>query len=154
MKKRHVFATLAVLIAVPAPGFAKSVSGTETEILKAEQKLLEAALKGDAAVMQKMLADDYFGISAVTGEVATKEDSVKNYQTARVKYDSLTPSETKVHVYNSTTALVTAKIDAKGKLGDRDLSGSYRYSRLYVKRGGQWQVVAFQSTKIPGPGSS
>jgi len=154
MKNMHVFAALAVLVAVPAPGFGKSVSEAEAAILKAEQKLLEAALKGDAAAMQRMLADDYVGISAVTGGVATKEESVKNFQTARVKYESLLPSETKVHVYNSTTALVTAKVDAKGKLGDQDLSGSYRYSRLYLKRGGQWQVVAFQSTKIPGPGSS
>ena len=88
MKKMHVFVALAMLVAVPTPGFAKPASETETAILKAEQKLLEAALKGDAAVMQKMLANDYFGISAVTGEVATKEDSVRNYQTTRLKYDS------------------------------------------------------------------
>src|SRR5262249_45966301 len=121
---------------------------------KLEEKLLEAALKGDVAAMQQMLAEDYVAISAVTGGVATKEDSIKNYQTARLKYDSLTPSETKVRVYNSTTALVIAKVEVKGKLGEQNLSGNYRYSRLYMNRGGKWQVVLLQSTKIPGPGSS
>jgi len=151
----HAFAgTLALLFAVAAPGIASAAEGTEAAILQLEKKLLEAALKGDVAAMQMMLANDYVAISAATGGVATKEDSIKSYQTARLKYDSLTPSESKVHVYNSTTALVTAKVDVKGKLGDQDLSGSYRYSRLYVKRGGKWQVVLLQSTRIPGPGSS
>lgn len=154
MIKMDALAVLAVLIGAPLPGFGKPSTGTEAEILKLEEKLLQAALKGDASTFQKLLADDYFAISGVTGSVATKQESLKNYQTSKLKYDSLTPSETKVHVYNPTTALLTAKVEAKGKLGDQDLSGSYRYSRLYVKRGGQWQVVALQSTKIPGPGSS
>jgi len=153
--KMHAFAgVLALLLAVPVPETAIAAGGTEATILQLEKELLEAALKGDVAAMQKMLADDYVAISAATGGVATKEDSIKNYQTARLRYESLTPSETKVHVYNSTTALVTAKIDVKGKLGDQDLGGSYRYSRLYIKRAGKWQIVLLQSTRIPGPGSS
>ena len=153
--KMHTFAgALALLLAVPGPGMATAAGGTEAAILQLEKNLLEAALKGDVAAMQMMLADDYVAISAATGGVATKQDSIKNYQTARLKYDSLTPSESKVHVYNSTTALVTARVEVKGKLGDQDLGGNYRYTRLYLKRGGNWQVEQLQTTRIPGPGSS
>src|SRR5262249_44956983 len=84
MIKMDALAVLAVLIGAPLPGFGKPSTGTEAEILKLEEKLLQAALKGDASTFQKLLADDYFAISGVTGSVATKQESLKNYQTSKL----------------------------------------------------------------------
>ena len=153
-KTLAVVAALGTFLVLTGAGSSKAPSamGTEAAILKIEERLLKAALDGDAATMEELLADDYVVISAVSGGISNKAESIRNYKTSRLKYDSLIPSETKVHLYNPTTALVTAKVDAKGKLGDQDLAGKYRYSRLYVKRGGKWQVAALQSTSIPGGG--
>lgn len=129
---------------------AAGTGGTEAAIRQLEDKVRQAALKGDVATIQEMFADDYVSISAVTGTPSSKADAVNNYKSGRLKYESIDASDVKIHVYGPSTALVTGKADVKGKLGDQDFSGSYRFSRLYVKRGGKWQVVAFQSTKIPG----
>ena len=36
----------------------------------------------------------------------------------------------------------------KGKRGERDVSGTFRYTRVWVKRKGIWQVVLSQYTRI------
>jgi hypothetical protein len=157
MKKTVVVPLVAILTAAAwqesAEAAGKSAAAgsgsTEATIMQLDDKVRGAALKADVATIQDMFADDYVSISAVTGTTTTKADAVNNYKSGKLKYESIDATDVKVHVYGPTTALVTGKADVKGKLGDQDISGSYRFSRLYVKRGGKWQVVAFQSTKIP-----
>jgi ketosteroid isomerase-like protein len=124
--------------------------GIEAAVRKLDDKLRAAALKGDVAAIQELLADDYVSVSALTGTTGTKEDSINNYKSGRLKYETLDASEVEVHVYGPSTALVIGKIFAKGKLNDKEFSGSYRSSRLFLKRGGKWQIAALQSTKIEG----
>ena len=125
-----------------------AASDVEATILKLTDKIREASLKGDAATFQELYAEDYVSISAVTGATGTKADLINNLKSGKIKYESIDPSETKVHVYGNT-ALVTGKAEVKGKFGDQDMSGSYRAARVFVNRGGKWLVVFFQSTKIP-----
>jgi hypothetical protein len=123
--------------------------GVEATILKLNQKIRAASLKGDSATVKELYADDYVSISAITGAPSTKADLIENLKSGKLKYDSIDVSDMKVHVYGPTMALATAKAEVKGKFGDQDITGSYRSARLFVKRGGKWQVVFFQSTKIP-----
>jgi ketosteroid isomerase-like protein len=46
------------------------------------------------------------------------------------------------------TALRTGKITVKGVHNERDVTGEFRYSNVFVKRNSQWQVVATHITKI------
>jgi hypothetical protein len=121
---------------------------TEAAILKLEDKIREALLKGDVATFQELYADDYLSVSALTGATSNKADLINNVKTGKLKYDSITLSDVKVKLFGSAAALVTAKAEVKGKFGDHDMSASYRPARLYANRGGKWQVVFFQSTKI------
>lgn len=127
----------------------KGKSGVEATIMKLDAKIRAAVLKGDVATMKELYAEDYVSVSAVTGAPSTKADLLENLKAGKLKYDSIDVSDVKVQVYGPTMALVTSKAEVKGKLGDQDISGSYRGSRLFVKRGGKWQVVFFQSTKLP-----
>lgn len=121
----------------------------EATIRKLTDKLTRAALKGDAAVMDQLHANDYVSISAITGATSTKADLINNYKSGKLKYESLDVSESKIKLYSPTTALVTARVTAKGKLGDHDFAGTYWSARLWVKRSGKWQVVFLQSTQVP-----
>ncbi len=123
--------------------------GDEATIMKLTEKIKDAALKGDLATFQELYADDFLSISAVTGAPSTKAEAINNFKSGKLKYETLTISEVAVHFYGPSTALVTNKTEAKGTLGGQDLSGTYRTARLWVKRGGKWQVVFFQSTNVP-----
>jgi len=124
-------------------------SADEATIMKLTEKIRDAALKGDVATFQELYADDYLGISAVTGAPSTKTDTINNLKSGKLKYETLTISDVGVHFYGPSTALVTNKTEAKGTLDGKDLSGTYRTARLWVKRSGKWQVVFFQSTNVP-----
>jgi ketosteroid isomerase-like protein len=124
-------------------------SGDEATIMKLTEKIREAALKGDVSTFQELYADDFLSISAVTGTPSTKGDAINNFKSGKLKYETLTTSDLAVHFYGPSTALVTNKTEAKGTLDGKDLSGTYRTARLWVKRGGKWQVVFFQSTNVP-----
>jgi ketosteroid isomerase-like protein len=50
-----------------------------------------------------------------------------------------------VRVYGDT-AVVTARADVKGHQLGEDFSGPYRYTRVWVRRNGQWQTVSYQAT--------
>jgi hypothetical protein len=122
--------------------------GVEATITQLSDKITAAALKGDVATFEELLADDYMSISG-SGTVSTKAEVINNYKSGKLKYDSIDVTDVKVRILGPTTALVTGKGEVKGKMGDQDLTGSYRSSRLFVKRGGKWQAVFFQTTKIP-----
>ena len=95
-------------------------SGDEATIMKLTEKIREAALKGDVATYQELYADDYLGISAVTGAPSTKADTINNLKSGKLKYETLTISDVAVHFYGPRTALVTNKTEAKGTLNGKD----------------------------------
>jgi ketosteroid isomerase-like protein len=118
--------------------------GTIREILRLEQRTKEAALHGDAAFSERMLADDYLAIGPL-GNVITKSDTLAARRGAQLHYDSIDLTEMVVRVYGDT-AVVMARAEVKGKDLGEDFSGPYRFTRVWVKRHGQWQIVSYQAT--------
>ena len=53
----------------------------------------------------------------------------------------------KVRVYGET-AVVTYRSVAKGKIGDQDISGEYRWTDVVVKRNGVWLIVSTHGSTI------
>jgi hypothetical protein len=45
--------------------------------------------------------------------------------------------------------VVTNRASLSGKRGDQSLTGQYRITQVFVNKGGNWQLVAAQSTRIP-----
>ena len=75
---------------------------------------------------------------------------VNAFKTGQSKLTSDELSDMKVHVYGST-AVITGKADVKGMLRGKDATGQIMFTRVYVKKGGQWQSVAFQQTRVSNP---
>jgi hypothetical protein len=44
--------------------------------------------------------------------------------------------------------VLTAMSAVKGHDGETDLSGTYRIMRVFLKRNGEWQIIAFQATPV------
>src|SRR5438093_6188233 len=55
-----------------------------------------------------------------------------------------------VRVYGNT-AMITGKTDVAGTMAGKDTKGQIMFTRVYVKKGGSWQSVAFQQTLVPTP---
>lgn len=125
---------------------AQSVSSAKEEIKSLEDERNRAIVKGDAAVLDRMTADDYTFIT-LRGELRTKSEIVKGFQSGSFKYASRTISDLNIRVYGDT-AIVTGRSTQKGAENGKDYSGDYRFTRVYVKQNGRWLTVALQTTLI------
>ncbi len=119
---------------------------TEEQIRSIEEERNRAILSGDAATLDRMTADDYTFIT-LRGELRTKAEIVKGFQSGAFKYESRTISELKVRVYGDT-AIVTGRSTQKGEENGKDYSGDYRFTRVYVRDNGHWMTEALRTTPI------
>ncbi len=108
-----------------------------------------AVVKGDTATLDKQTSDDYVLIS-MTGRMADKSQMLDGFKSGQSKLTSNELSDLKVRVYGDA-AVVTGKADVKGTLGGQDATGQVLFTRVYVKKGGRWQSVSLQQTRISNP---
>jgi ketosteroid isomerase-like protein len=121
------------------------------EIDQKENAWRDAILKGNIATLDALLADDYMSISAY-GTLQNKEQALANVRNGQLHFTSLEFSDRKVHFYG-TTALVSSRAEVTGTSGGKDISGSYRYIRVYVRDAhGEWKIVSFETSRISESG--
>ena len=141
---------LATLSAIPARGQGASAGpSVEDQLKKMEKDRAAAVVKGDVATLEKLTSDDYILINA-NGQLSDKSTTMNNIKTGNIKLTANDVSDLKVRVYGDT-AVVTGKADSKGTIGGRELKGPVMFTRVYVKKNGKWQSVAFQQTPIVAP---
>jgi ketosteroid isomerase-like protein len=140
-------AAVCLVMAHPAWGLPHRDShAIHKEIEALEQRWREAIISNNVAEMDHLLADDYIGISA-NGTVETKAQALAARKAGTVKITQLDLNDLKVRVYGDT-AVVTSKADLAGTNGQSDISGNYRYTRVYNKRFGQWKIVSFEASRM------
>ena len=97
--------------------------------------------------MDALLADDYMAITA-NGTLQSKDQMLANLRAGVVRFSSIEISDRKVRFYGST-ALVTCRAEVSGVTSEGEISGSYRYTRVYVRNErGMWRVVSFEASRI------
>ena len=121
------------------------------EIFELEDAWRNAVLKSDINAMSALLGDDYTGITA-SGILQTKQEALATMRAHRVHFNSLLLSDLKVRFYGKT-AVVTSKAEVAGTTPEGELSGNFRYTRVYVRDSqGRWKIVSFETSKIRAQG--
>ena len=150
-------------IAATTPGSAKvddpQDARAEREIRELEAQLSRAVVAGDRGLFDRVLASDFTHTSH-SGQFKTRaewmaEDKVDSRQgkpqAGKTTYEAFDVDDLAVRIYGET-AVVTGRSTPKGRNARGEpIRGQYRFLRVWVKRGGSWQVVAFQGTRIAGP---
>ncbi|MDP9200422.1 MAG: nuclear transport factor 2 family protein [Gemmatimonadota bacterium] len=114
-----------------------------------EREWNDASVKHDASFVERNYAFDASDISSRTGAIMTKAQAVADARTDKTALQSLDLSDLNVRV-EGNTAVVTGVNhvvgrDAQGKAMDRRV----RFTDVFIKRDGRWQVWATQGTTIP-----
>src|SRR5262249_24215599 len=138
--------SLSLLAGPMIPATSSQTAAATEEILALERARNDAILRGDSAALAAMTSDDYTFIT-LRGELRTKAEIVKGFQSGSFKYDSREISDLKIRVYGDT-AVVTGRSTQKGRENGKDYSGDYRFTRVYVKQNGRWVTVALQATLV------
>jgi hypothetical protein len=143
-----------LMIAVPAITFSqvtkdetkKTPPGkTEVEqnLIKLDRDLLDAMIRKDMSVADRVEVADHVFINP-GGGVEVKGQQVGPGPVI----NTVDTSEAVVRVYGDT-AVLTGKAMVKGGFTNGpDISGPYRYMRVFVKQQGEWRLVATAVTPI------
>jgi ketosteroid isomerase-like protein len=121
----------------------------EHKLIMLENQIAQAVVQGDTAFMERVWDDDFF-YTGVRGALKTKKDVLAEIRSGDLKFELMQFDDFRVRVYGET-ALVTGRATTKGRGHSGEITGRFRYTRLYVKRQGQWRLVAFQVIPIAGP---
>lgn len=122
----------------------------EQQITTLHNQSREAALKGDASFFEKCLANTYFGIGG-DGRLRTKADVLQDFKSGSIKYESIDERDVKINTYGNT-AVLNSSASVKMTINGKPVNGDFRATFVYVKDGGKWEQVSFQSTPVTAEG--
>ena len=148
MKRQWAVLIISALFVFVMLGSARAQTDEE-QLKKLETDRAAAVVKGDVATLEQQTSDDYTLIN-MNGQMSGKAQMVNAFKTGQTKLTSDELSDMKVRLYGNT-AVITGKADVKGTLGGKDATGRIMFTRVYVKKGGSWQSVAFQQTRVSNP---
>src|SRR5215831_8105756 len=103
----------------------------------------QAAVKQDAAGLERFLADD-LQYAHAGGQLQNKQQYIAAVTQGPPRYESFTFSDLKIRLYGKA-AVLTAYVDVKMRGQD---SFRVRTLQVYTENNGQWQMSAHQSTRL------
>ncbi len=132
----------------PLPGMPRAQRHeSRHEIDQLEQVWRDAIIQRNAPALDGLLADDYIAITP-NGTLQSKDQTLANLRSGATHLSSIELSDRKVRFYGQT-ALVTSRAEVSGTNAGENFSGSYRYTRVYVRdEQGKWKIVSFEASRI------
>ena len=147
-------ALLAVVLTLALPGHSCALGihhpqkAAKQQVEELEQQWRAATLSGDVPAIDRMLSDDYVGISW-NGQVSTKPMQLDRLRTRAFTVSRLELQDSKVKVVGNV-AIVTSLALLEGTSDGAQMKGTFRYTRVYQKlASGTWKITNFEATRVP-----
>jgi len=151
----RVAATALFIVVFAASAWAKGPHPKRNDDYKHQVERLErewrtAQLNGDVDTMDKLLSEDYVGIT-MTGQVVTKLQQLDRMRNRTLILTKIILDDVKVKLIG-TTAIVTSLADVDGTNDGSPMHGTYRYTRVYSRLpSGTWKITNFEATRVGPP---
>jgi hypothetical protein len=147
MIRTTIVLLVAGLIATPVTTFAQAGSAAEQAVLQAEKDRFAAMLKADAAALDKLLAPE-LSYTHSNASVQDKAAFINDIKTGAIKYLTMEPTDMKARIFGNM-AIVTGGASVHVIQNGNDLTFKIRYTNAHINRGGSWQMLAWQATRLP-----
>ena len=132
--------------AAPAASATATAAQAEQELLKAEKDRFEAMIKADAGALDRLLGAE-LSYTHSNAQVQDKPGFIGDIRAKKIRYVSIEPSDIHVTVLG-TTGIVTGVAAVHFTENGNDQTIKVRYTNVHINRRGEWQMVAWQATKV------
>jgi len=130
------------------PTAAETAAQERTEQVRATQAArFQAMLNADVAALNNVLADDLV-YAHTTGTIDSKSSMIDNIGSGAVNYERIDPTDVRIRLYGDV-AVVTGSANLRVRVGDQIHQVFIRFIEVYVARDDHWQLVSWQSTRVP-----
>ena len=117
------------------------------DILAAEARRCEAMRANDPAALDAIL-DERLHFSHATGVVDDKPAFLAKMASGRIVYEAIAWTEEKVIVLAPGVALLTGRMNTDVRVEGEIKALRNRVITAWSRAGGEWRMVAFQSTPL------
>jgi len=132
------------IVALLLTGCVSSESGLKSDSITAlkqlDQERIQAQIGADAAALDRLYAEDFIGIGP-SGAARTKGQVIADFTSGSLKFQSITTDDVQWRVYGDT-AVETGRSIMNGQDRGKAVPRDNRFTRVWVKRLGRWQLVA------------
>ena len=142
----------AIALALAISPAAAQAAPDAAELTKLLHDFLAGASRNDAAMHDRFWADDLIYTSAL-GARRGKAELMKNVRSDEPPKPEdgttvYTAEDIRVQQYGDTAIVAFRLVATTDKAGAKEVS-NYFNTGTFLKRGGKWQAVGWQATKIP-----
>jgi len=131
--------TILLLATASALGQKSTPNKTEQLIRQLDQERVQAQINADVSALDRLYADDFIGVGP-SGAVRTKPQVLSDFKSRELKFQSITTDDIQVRIYDNT-AVETGRSTMIGQDKGKALPRDNRFSRVWIKRQGHWQLV-------------
>ena len=116
-------------------------------IIDLDRKRMDAMARQDLAALGALISDDLVYTHS-TARLDTKQSLLGAMESGATVYTSVAPSEVKAQDLGDTVVLTgSARIGVLSQ--GRPNSFAVRFTDVWSNKAGRWQMVAWQSTRLP-----
>lgn len=142
MRKYYLF----LFIFSFSTAFSFAQTALQNSISALEMKRFTAMTQKDTVFLKKILSDGlvYTHSNAL---VESKQSFLESIKTGKIIYKSMESEEMKVRILDKT-AIINGVVKVSGSLNDKEFTIRLRYTDVYHKNKGGWQLENWQSLKL------
>lgn len=115
-----------------------------TELTRLENVWNEAHIRGNADALSHLWSDD-LEITVTNMPVMDKPEALGFLRSGRMRFERYETSDYRIRVYGDA-AVVSGRLERRRNSEGRMKDDKWRFTKVYIRREGRWQVVAFHSS--------
>jgi len=123
------------------------MAGNGAMIIELDKKRMNAMAQKDIATLNEVLSNDLVYTQS-SARLDTKQSLIGAMESGSTVYTSVVPSDVKAQDLGDTVVL-TGSCRIGVNSGGRPNSFGVRFTDVYANKGGRWQMVTWQSTRLP-----
>jgi len=116
-------------------------------IIDLDRKSMNDMAQKDIATLNALLSDNLVYTHS-TARLDTKKSLIEAMESGKTVYTAVEPSDVKAQDLGNAVVL-TGSARIRVLSNGNPISFSVRFIDVYANKDGQWQMVAWQSTRIP-----
>ena len=121
------------------------MAGNGDTVIELDRKRMTAMAQKDIATLNELIADDLVYTHS-SARLDTKQSLIGNMESGSTVYTSVVPSDVKAQDLGDSVVLTgTCRISVNS--GGNAMSFGVRFTDVYARRNGKWQMVTWQSTR-------
>jgi ketosteroid isomerase-like protein len=123
------------------------MAGNGQKIVDLDKQRMTAMAQKDIATLNRLLSDDLVYTHS-SARLDTKQSLIGNMESGSTVYTAVEPSDVEAQDLGDTVVLTgSCRIGVMSQ--GRPNSFRVRFTDVYANKGGNWQMVAWQSTRLP-----